>query len=206
MKNKIILLLSFLSCGLFQASDIFKAIGQHDKKAIQSWLKSNPDVALNNDQGQTVLMKAVQVNNKNLVHKLLKAGASVNVVDQFGRTALDYAVELNNKEIAKALVKHQGMVSSEVNAVKCQELVIKNYSRWQKALVLLTGGLIILAGGVALATVVLTTLMCFCASNAGFFGLVFVGFGIGSGLCYGVYRWSSHAFDKNFDHEIGVLS
>ncbi len=207
MQKKCFILLSVLYCGLFQASDIFKAIESKNQRVIQSWLKYNPDIEMVNDQGQTVLMKAVLAENKSLVRTLLKKGVSVNAIDQFGRTALDYAVELHNKEISKVLVKNQGMVTSEVNAVKCQELVIKKYLRWQKALVLLTGGLILLTVGCfVLATFVATVMLpCDYTSTGAFLGLIVVEIGIGCATCYGVYRWASHAFDKNFEHEICVL-
>ena len=142
MKNKIIIMLSVLSCSLFQASDIFKAIELNDKKVIQKWLKNNPDVDLVNDQGQTVLIKAVQQENKNLVYQLLKCGAVVNKVDRFGRTALDYAVELGNKKIAKMLLGVSAMVTTESNAVRCHMLITS--VNWFKRLSLICLGVIFL--------------------------------------------------------------
>ena len=116
----------FLSCGLFQASEVFRAIESKNKQIINTWLKNNPDVDLLNEQGQTVLMKAVQVGNIALAKRLLQKGASVNVIDRLGKTALDYAVELNNKNIAKQLLKYKAMVTTEVNAVKCRTIIKTN--------------------------------------------------------------------------------
>jgi len=122
MKNKIIIMLSVLSCSLFQASDIFKAIELNDKKVIQKWLKNNPDVDLINDQGQTVLIKAVQAGNKDLVKKLLKQRVAVNAIDQSGKMALDYAAELNKHKIVVMLAKKNATVGHQDNLQKVAQI------------------------------------------------------------------------------------
>ena len=199
MKNKIIILLSILSCGAFQASDVFKAIEQNNKKEIKAWLKNNPDVDLVNDQGQTALIKAVQQENKYLVAQLLKCGAEVNKVDRFVRTALDYAVELGNKKIAKMLTGVSGMVTTESNAVRCRQLIMST-SGWR------------IFGAISIGVV------CLCAVAMGGFAVMmaagvpglmtpvliagFVIAGVGAGAFYGLVKLGT---SKNYYREIGII-
>lgn len=157
MKSKLIILLSVLSCSLFQPADIFKAIEANNKKEIKSWLKNNPDVDLVNDQGQTVLMKAVREGNKTLVALLLNLKAPVNVIDVFGKTALDYAVELQYNKIILKLVKHGAKVTTREHLVNVEKVV----KRRARICLALSCGLVLIAGLVITTAIIVGAVLQF---------------------------------------------
>lgn len=111
---KKILFLCFIAFQV-QAVDIFQAIEVNDKLAIKQWLKSNLEVDLLNDKGQSLLHVAVQVENKPLVKKLLKKKIDVNIIDHHGKTAMDYAVELGMSKIALSLASYKACVTNQAN-------------------------------------------------------------------------------------------
>ena len=158
MMRRLIILLSFLSCSLFQASDVFKAIESNNKKEIQKWLKSNPNVDVLNDQEQSVLIAAVCAENDYLVKQLLKRKATVNVIDKSGKTALDYAVELKQNNMVLKLVKREAMVTSQENLV-CVQKTLKRRARICLALSL---GLVVFAGLVITAAIIVGAVLEFC--------------------------------------------
>ena len=150
MKKQLWILLSMFSCGLFQASDVFKAIEQNNKKEIKAWLKNNPDVDLVNNQGQRVLAAAVQVGNNRLFKQLLKHDVAVNALDQANKAALDYAVELQQDKLALKLVKAGAQVTTQ-KSVAAVEKVLKRRARICLALSI---GLIVFGGLVITAAIV----------------------------------------------------
>ncbi len=158
MIRRLIILLSFLSCSLFQASDIFKAIESNNKKEIQKWLKGNPNIDQLNDQGQSVLVAAVQAGNKGLVKQLLKRNAAVNVVDKAGRTALDYAAELQHNKIVIKLIEDEAQVAIQANVIKVQKVL----KRWARICLVLSLGLVVFAGLVIAAAIIVGAVLQFC--------------------------------------------
>ena len=114
----VVLIGSFAASVQGMQSDVFYDVIRGDKKALNAWLASHPDLTIRNDQGQSVLTFAAMAGNGNVVRLLYKAGALVNTLDHKGKTALDYVVERNNFVMARQLVQYGAKVTSENNALK----------------------------------------------------------------------------------------
>ncbi len=93
--------------------DIFQAITQGNKKAVQTWIKSKPDLLIFNDQGQTVLHAAVMTGDWSMVKAVLRSKIAINILDAQGKTALDYAVDEYDEKIVCKLVRCKAQVTTE---------------------------------------------------------------------------------------------
>ncbi len=196
--------LAVSSICLAQAT-IFHDIAQGNKKAVKVWLKSNPDLLIMNDQGQTVLHAAVQSGNRNIVKMLTKAGVELNILDKQGKTALDHAVEVGHVKISYDLVKKKALIACAYNEKPLKELIIKRMMRLYKIFV----GVIVVGAIIVLTAVSLFVTNIVSEWSSGIIVLAFMGlpgltigsvgiFGIaGLGVTSGIRTHRSYLMNQN---------
>jgi hypothetical protein len=139
-------------------TDIFYAVKKGDVKAVKAWITTKPDLAIKNDQGQSLLTLAVASSRERIVNLLLKAGAQLNVPDKHGKTVLDYALEHNQPKIAKLLVRHAGVAMVESNKELLEKMLNKPHSKVVKVFGILTATAAGIVGISYLALFILTSI------------------------------------------------
>lgn len=73
--------------------EIFEMVERNDIYAVESWLRSYPNVNIRNHFGQTPFMIAIKLQHYTIANRLLAAGADRYLRDDYGRTARDYAYD-----------------------------------------------------------------------------------------------------------------
>ena len=101
MASRCLLLVTVLFAKLALAdTSAFNAIEQGDVKALQTWLKVNPEkVDMSDSQGNTLLLQAGQQKKLAMVKMLLNAGANVNALNHQKRDILNTAVSNRSVEL-----------------------------------------------------------------------------------------------------------
>lgn len=137
-------------------TDIFYEISQGNAKAVQTWIKSKPDLAVKNAQGQSVLHAAVLEGNRKMVKMLVKAGLQINALDMQGKTALDLSVEQKHVKITYDLVKKKALIACAANEKPLKKLIVKRMTRLYK----IFGGIMAFGVAFVLGGLILCATIC----------------------------------------------